>query len=351
MNIKDSNGQYPDNYGNGQTLKENAPERIDDFSYRPIGNQNLRAKTEDNPNKNLSPEELLRRLYEKRIPEPTFNQDKADRLQRMGRVNQIGRGVSVLGGILATGLGAPIKRMNPDNVTPSLVQSYLDNLDKYKAEKDANILRNYQKDIEDIRTGLSHSYREQATELAKQKQADWMKAKEMDNKLSWEKWSTEWDFKNKQFEEQKRKNKENERISEIRANKAGSRSYNTQTPKNNAFPLFNDQGQQTASVPEGMEGRVLKVILDDPEFKQFILKDKNLLLAKNGKGLDRQNIRNIISYYYDKSPAAKRMLGIIEESQQKVKGKTSSFDYSKLSYPTAGEKPQQSDKKVPSFFK
>lgn len=205
-------------------------ERKDDFSYKPIGNQNLQGKAEYNPNRTVSPDELIQKLYSLRVPEPTFNQDKADRLQRMGRVNQLGRGVSVLGDMLATGLGAPIKRRNPDNVSPALVQSYLDNLDKYKAEKDANILRNYQKDIDDIRTGLSHSYREQATELARQKQADWMKAKEADQRLNYAKWSADWDLNRRKAGETERHNKESERIAAIRANKTGQKSDKKDKP-------------------------------------------------------------------------------------------------------------------------
>lgn len=163
--------------------------------------------------KKPTPDELMQKLYSKRVPEPTFDHDKADRLQKIANINQAGRGLSVLGGILAYGLGAPVRRNAPDTTAPSIYSNYQANLDKYKSEKDANILRNYAKDVEDIKYGMSNAYRDQANELAKQRQADWMKAKEADNKLSWAKWSAEWDRNNKRDTEAARHNKVEEGIS------------------------------------------------------------------------------------------------------------------------------------------
>lgn len=176
--------------------------------YRPSG---MTGDNENNQQK-PTPDELMQKLYSKRVPEPTFNQDKADRLQKIANINQAGRGLSVLGGILASGLGAPVRRNVPDTTAPSIYSNYQANLDKYKSEKDANILRNYAKDVEDIKYGMSNAYRDQANELAKQRQADWMKAKEADNKLSWAKWSAEWDRNNKRDTEAARHNKVEEGI-------------------------------------------------------------------------------------------------------------------------------------------
>ena len=159
----------------------------------------------------------------KRIPEPTFDQDKADRLQKISNINQAGRGLNVLGGILATGLGAPVRRSAPDSTAPAIYQSYQANLDKYKAEKDANLQRNYLKDVDDLKFGLSDAYRQQQFELANKKQADWMKAKEMDSKLDYDKWNAGWELNKKKFDEAARHNAAMEQAAMIRANKIGSK--------------------------------------------------------------------------------------------------------------------------------
>lgn len=202
---------------------DTSQERTDDFSYKPIDPNLSDNQVQYNPNRKPTPDELMQRLYSKRIPEPTFDQDKADRLQKIANINQAGRGLSVLGGILASGLSAPVRRNAPDTTAPSIYSNYQANLDKYKSEKDANILRNYAKDVEDIKYGMSNAYRDQANELANKRQADWMKAKEMDNKLNYAKWSAEWDRNNKRDTEAARHNKVMESAAMIRANKTGTK--------------------------------------------------------------------------------------------------------------------------------
>lgn len=165
----------------------------EDFGYP----QSL--QDEETESQKPSPEErskeILKRIYEKNVPEPVFDQAKADRLQRMGRINQMGRGIGVLGDMLATGLGAPIKRRQPDTVSNALYQSYSDNLDKYKSDQDIHSLRQYSKYLDDAKLGLSEERRQQQLDFQNRKQADWLKAKEADSKLSWAKWTADYDRK------------------------------------------------------------------------------------------------------------------------------------------------------------
>jgi len=70
--------------------------------------------------KQRTTDELVQELYKKNIPEPTYDQDKEDRLRRMGRINNLGRVVNVLGDIFSTAQGANTRRRQPDTTSPAL---------------------------------------------------------------------------------------------------------------------------------------------------------------------------------------------------------------------------------------
>ena len=222
--------------------------------------------------KKPTPDELMQKLYSMRVPEPTFDQDKADRLQKIANINQAGRGLNVLGGILATGLGAPVRRSAPDSTAPALYQSYQANLDKYKAEKDANLLRNYQKDVEDVKYGLSNAYRDQQIELANKKQADWMKAKEMDSNLNFKKWAANYDLEQKKLAQKTAHDKAMEAISATRAEKAGKKDK----PEKPFNPIqVKDNMGNLQKLPEGEWTKIYNEALgDSPMAKEF--RDKNM---------------------------------------------------------------------------
>jgi len=170
------------------------PDRTEEQSLRPMDSFDS-GQVEEQPAKKSKAEELIQKIYSTNVPEPVFDQAKADRLKRMGRINQMGKGISVLGDMLASGLGANVNRRQDDGTAARLYQSYEQNLDKYKNDQDVYSLRKLSKSLEDARMGLSEARREEQLDFQNRKQADWMKAKEADNKLSWAKWSAEFDRK------------------------------------------------------------------------------------------------------------------------------------------------------------
>lgn len=196
------------------------PEELqNDVSYRPIDNQNLNAQAVYNPNRKKTADELLQELYKKNIPEPTFDQDKADRLQRMGRINQLGRSINVLGDIFGTAIGANTRRRHPDTTAPALYQSYQANLDKYKAEKDANLLRDYDKDRQDIITGISRADRQEDIDIAQKRFDAQQRYKEAQQKLEWQKYLAGLTQKERELAIAQ----QNADSNRIRANKAGAK--------------------------------------------------------------------------------------------------------------------------------
>lgn len=191
-------------------------ERTDDLSYKPIDSLDTEQLSTPPEPKQSKADEILQRIYSKSVPEPVFDQAKADRLQKMGRINQMGRGIGVLGDMLATGLGAPIKRRQSDTVSNALYQSYSDNLDKYKSDQDIHSLRQYSKYLDDAKLGLSEERRAEQLDFQNRKQADWMKAKEADSKLNWAKWQADYDMKNKNLDLNTKKAKSDENYKNAR---------------------------------------------------------------------------------------------------------------------------------------
>lgn len=297
--------------------------------------------------KKTEAQKLLDKIYSTNIPEPVFDQAKADRLQRMGRINQVGNGVSVLGDMLASGLGATVKRRQPDGVAAGLYQSFEQNLDKYKNDIDTYSLRKMSKNLDDAKLGLGEARRAEQLDFQNRKQADWMKAKEADNKLNWAKWSAEYDLKQKNLELQREKagadaaykntqsqtSRMNAESNRIRAEKAGA-----STQEGKKFVLYEDNGKPLRELNPGEEERIVQLIMKDPEIAESVTEDIGLMKATFGESLSKQNIRTIISHYWNKSPEVKKYLGVPEASQGTSTPTTAvpqakpTVDYTKLVY-------------------
>lgn len=122
------------------------------------------------PKAKLTTQERVQQFYETREKAPVIDQAKVDRLKRMGRINQVGQGVKVLGDILTTGLGANVKRRQPDQTAPALYQSYQNMLDRYEAQKDAFNYRDFQTKRDNVRFGIGRADKDTATEFANRRQ-------------------------------------------------------------------------------------------------------------------------------------------------------------------------------------
>ena len=105
-------------------------------------------------------DELINKFYATREKAPVFNQDKSDRIQRMGRINQLGKGLGVVGDIISTGFGGNVKRRQPDTTAPALYNAFQSNLDKYEADKQAYDFRDFQKRLKDTQLGISRADKE-----------------------------------------------------------------------------------------------------------------------------------------------------------------------------------------------
>lgn len=111
-------------------------------------------------------EEQVKRFFSASIPEPKLDEKKLDRINRMGKINQLSKGVGVVGDILGLALGANVRKKAPDTETPRLMQEYQKTLDQYKGQQDIYDVRNFQKIREDAQFGLNRVDRDRADELA-----------------------------------------------------------------------------------------------------------------------------------------------------------------------------------------
>jgi len=117
-------------------------------------------------------EQLMRDFNSIREPAPVHDQAKEDRLVKMGRINQIGRGIGVLGDVLAMGLGGNVRRSQPDRVSPMLYQQYQAMMDKEKADQDSYKFRSYQNERANLGMQIGEERRKDSMRLSAENLAE-----------------------------------------------------------------------------------------------------------------------------------------------------------------------------------
>lgn len=113
-------------------------------------------------------DEILKRMYAVREKAPVLDTEKQARLQRMGKVNAIGKGVSLLSDALSLGLGGRVKKRGPDTMAPALFQQYQAMLDKYKNDQDNFDLREIANERNNIRMEYADEMHKQELKLKKE---------------------------------------------------------------------------------------------------------------------------------------------------------------------------------------
>lgn len=313
--------------------------------------------------------DLVQNLYKKNIPEPTFDQDKADRLQRMGRINQLGRSINVLGDIFGTAIGANTRRRQPDTTAPALYQSYQANLDKYKAEKDANLLRDYDKDRQDIITGIGRADRQEGINIAQKRFDAQQRYKEAQQKLEWQKYLAGLTQKEREAAERARHNKateglsgERNKIQKEKGDKSNNKPFMVAGVNGQDVPLNQTQFRDL------FNEAISSTSFQDPNKRRFkrgggsIEERKNLVHkyykwknspeniereslddVRRAKGMPTSNepVKNIISQPVSHSTSTQQSakntiksdpLGLFQDNQPEENRNAPKVDYSKLDF-------------------
>ena len=287
------------------------------FDLRPSGNT---------PQNKPTAEDYARQFFSARETAPEFDQAKADRLQRMSKINGIGRALNVLADIGGTAMGANVRQRTPDQITPTLFSRYQDMMDKYKSDTDSWKYRDFQKTLQNAQLGIQRADKEDAMDLARQKQLDWMKAKTADQNLNYAKWSKDWELKAGDSQERARHNKAMENAALIRANKTGQKAKKEDKP----FMVVGVNGQDVP-LTQGQFRQYLEEASKDEKFgdKDF----KATMETFKDNPLEGQ--KNIVQRYYaykkeqDALNARRAQQGTSIDSKPKA---TKTIDYSTLKF-------------------
>lgn len=221
-----------------------------------------------------SAEELTRQIFTISPPKPQFDQAKADRLQKMSRINSLGRGVNVLGDVLSLGLGANVRRRQPDAIAPGINATFESMMDKYKGEKDAYRFQEYQKQLNNLQFGVGRADRREDKAYQKQVHLDQLKAQAAKNALDWNKFSATYAQKGQDLD-LKRQKQGQDAWHDQATIKLGYDKINAELTKyfdkENKFMQIEVNGQ-VISLNEGQFRGLLKDAVSDPAYKKGDLK-------------------------------------------------------------------------------
>ncbi|MCL4484158.1 MAG: hypothetical protein M1445_16380 [Bacteroidetes bacterium] len=153
---------------NGQNNATGATDNPEDMPQQ-FTQQDAQPQPAPQPDQRVAKaEEYTKRFFSAELPKPKFDQAKADRLQKLQKVNQIVRGVGVMGDILSLGLGANVRKAAPDTTTSRLQQALQANMDKYANDQEMYDIRNFQKAREDAKFGISFEMRDEANKIKRE---------------------------------------------------------------------------------------------------------------------------------------------------------------------------------------
>ena len=155
--------------GADMSPNDNYNEDINPTEAQPVESPNVTAPQAGTLPAGVSQaDKLMQQLFAIREPKPVFDQAKADRLQKMGRINQLGKGIGVLGDMLSLGLGANVRQRRPDTTSPALYQAYQNLLDQNKAANDNWAIRDTQNQKQNIGIAFNEEHRKEQEALRQQ---------------------------------------------------------------------------------------------------------------------------------------------------------------------------------------
>lgn len=214
-------------------------------------------------------DEILKRLYSINEPKPTLDLEKKARLQRMEKINQIGRGIGLMTDALSLGMGGSVKRRAPDNVSPAIYQSYQNMLDQHKNSTDNWNLRNTAQKRANIGMELNVEYKKQADQLRRDiESAKSTTAKNLATQ-KFNQWVVGQQAKEKDLAEKTRHNKVLESAAEKRARAAADKKKGAEEKPFKPIEVYDDAGNKVKRSQADWTRDYLKA-QTDPEYASNI---------------------------------------------------------------------------------
>lgn len=210
------------------------------------------------------------------------NQERLDRLNRMGKINEFGRSVNVLGDIFSLAKGANVRLRKPDDIAPRLFDAE-DNI--YKKKDDADRKRN--DDIMKVIAGRA-AKPVYDTVTTKEEKTDYTKSGKY-------------------------------QLKDPNAGKDGA-------GKDNNFNIYNETGQVVATVQKDKAMKALSMIEQDKSISATDMNSVRLMKVKMADGsLSDNEIYYLVQGLSLKYPSVRKFLGVSDNNSERGAGETVPF--------------------------
>ena len=251
-------------------------------------------QTEQPVNPVSKTQELISKYFNTKEEAPVLNQAKVERLQKMGRINTLGRGLNVLGDGISLALGANVKRKAPDTTAPALYQSYENTLDQHTQEVKGYKQRQFQKSLNDIQFGIGRLDKETDQDYRERVQKANNEFKKVKNAQDLAKWQLDYDINKGKATESERHNKEMEKAAMIRANKTGIKASDTEDKPFDPVQVTDKFGK-SVKLDQGQWDNLYQSAMKDADFTNGNLKAE----ISKYKDLPDGGVKQIARAYYD----------------------------------------------------
>lgn len=225
--------------------------------------------------------EAFRKLYTP-ASEDKDNQERLDRIARMGKINEFGRSVNVLGDIFSLAKGANVRLRKPDDIAPRLFDAE-DNI--YNKKNDADRKRN--DDIMKVIAGRA-AKPVYDTVTTKEEKTDYTKSGKY-------------------------------QLKDPNAGKDGA-------GKDNNFNIYNETGQVVATVQKDKAMKALSMIEQDKNISATDMNSVRLMKVKMADGsLSDNEIYYLVQGLSLKYPSVRKFLGVSDSNSERGAGETVPF--------------------------
>lgn len=292
-------------------------------------------QTEQPVNPVSKTQELINKYFNTKEEAPVLDQAKVERLQKMGRINTLGRGLNVLGDGLSLALGANVKRKAPDTTAPALYQSYENTLDQHTQEVKGYKQRQFQKSLNDIQFGIGRLDKETDQDYRERVQKANEEFRKVKNAQDLAKWEEEFKLKKEKNASDIEKNKITGKAALIRANKTGAKTSGAEDKPFDPIQVTDKYGK-SVKLDQGQWDNLYQSAMKDAEFTNGNLKAE----ISKYKDLPDGGVKQIARAYYDfnKSKELKQSeQGYLEQHRQEKAAQQQ-------------QATPKTAKKVPSFF-
>lgn len=276
-------------------------------------------------------------IFSAAAPEPVYDEELQKRRARVAKLNAAGRGFSVLGDILSLGLGGRVARREPDKITPTMMQSYQDYIQRYGDKKDQfeyqkfkdelqkRMFQYQEQDKRRLEDKEEGRYREKldteaeryADTLADRERQRELQERQVQSQEAYREWQQEWAQKqphvqgaiqsglskqahDQRMEQDRQKQEAYDERMRLRTKIGGT--------NNNQLNIYDDYGSLAATIDTGEMARLSMIIANDPALDS--VRDMYLLNLRLGQNLTTAQRQAVIGYYWDKSPKAMEFLGL-----------------------------------------